>query len=57
MKTLTSCVIDWTINGVAQTTYPWTGNLPEDFEETVTLGYFTPIKEIPIILLYSYATK
>jgi hypothetical protein len=21
MKTLTSCVIDWTINGVAQTTY------------------------------------
>jgi len=44
MKTLTSCVIDWTINGVAQPTYSWTGNLPEEFEETVTLGYFKPIK-------------
>ncbi|MBP7102573.1 MAG: T9SS type A sorting domain-containing protein [Bacteroidales bacterium] len=41
---LTSCKIDWMINGVPQPTYNWTGNLFEDFMDTVTIGYFTPIQ-------------
>jgi hypothetical protein len=42
MANLTSCKIDWTLNGVLQPTINWTGNLPEDFNSTDTLGYYTP---------------
>ncbi|MDR1180994.1 MAG: right-handed parallel beta-helix repeat-containing protein, partial [Bacteroidales bacterium] len=42
-KNLTSCSISWTLNGTAGTTYSYTGNLAEDFTDTVTLGYYTPV--------------
>jgi len=42
MANLTSCNINWTLNGVLQPTVNWTGNLPEDFNSTDTLGYYTP---------------
>jgi hypothetical protein len=42
IKNLTSCNIHWTHNGVPQTTYQWTGLLPEDFIDTVLLGTYTP---------------
>ena len=42
MKTLTSCNIEWKRNGVQQPTYYWTGNLPEDFVDTVVIANYTP---------------
>ena len=38
---LTSCTINWAVNGVAQTPYPWTGNLAQ-FQTAgpITLGNF-----------------
>ena len=38
---LTSAVLGWSLNGVLQDTIHWTGNLPDDFNDTVTLGYYT----------------
>ncbi|MBO4738029.1 MAG: hypothetical protein J5606_00545, partial [Bacteroidales bacterium] len=38
---LTSAVFGWSLNGVMQDTVLWTGNLPDDFNDTVTLGYYT----------------
>ena len=46
MNNLTSCSIDWTVNGVAQTTYNWTGNLYEDFTDTILLGQYIPNPQI-----------
>ena len=42
MRNLTSCNIDWTLNGVSQTQYNWTGNLYEDFTDTIVLGNYMP---------------
>ncbi|HOF17215.1 MAG TPA: hypothetical protein PLP76_10015, partial [Bacteroidales bacterium] len=39
---LTSCNINWTLNGVLQPTVNWTGNLPEDFNSTDTIGSYIP---------------
>ncbi|MBO4581784.1 MAG: hypothetical protein J5701_05810, partial [Bacteroidales bacterium] len=38
---LTSAVFGWSLNGVLQDTIHWTGNLPDDFYDTLTLGYYT----------------
>jgi hypothetical protein len=40
---LTSCEINWTLNGKLQTPVSYTGNLPEDFTDTITVGYYTPV--------------
>ncbi|MDR0604126.1 MAG: T9SS type A sorting domain-containing protein [Bacteroidales bacterium] len=37
---LTSATIYWSVNGVEQTPFPWTGNLMWDFEQQVTLGTY-----------------
>ena len=39
---LDSCRIGYSINGVAQNETLWTGSLPEDFDDSVTLGYYIP---------------
>ena len=39
---LTSCNVSWSLNGVFQSTKLWQGNLPEDFNDTITLGYYAP---------------
>ena len=36
-----SAVFGWSLNGVFQDTIHWTGNLPDDFSDTITLGYYT----------------
>jgi PKD repeat protein len=41
ITTLTSDTIRWTINGVNQTPYPWTGSLATGNSTIVTLGSFT----------------
>lgn len=42
-KDLTSCVINWKLNGVLQTPYYWTGNLPDDFKDTgIVIGSYVP---------------
>ena len=38
---LDSCVINWTVNGVLQSPVVWRGHLFEDFNDTITLGYYT----------------
>jgi len=45
LHNLMSCNIDWTLNGVSQPTYNWTGNLMEDFTDTIVLDYFYPIQD------------
>jgi hypothetical protein len=46
--TLTSCEIHWTHNGTNMTTAQYTGKaLPEDFTDTITIGYYTPVDGIP----------
>ena len=37
---LTSCQINWTVNGVLQTPVTWKGNLYTDFYDTITLGSY-----------------
>ncbi|MDR1180409.1 MAG: right-handed parallel beta-helix repeat-containing protein [Bacteroidales bacterium] len=41
---LTSCVLNWTLNGVLQIpSFTWSGNsLPDDFTDTATIGSYTP---------------
>jgi len=41
IKYLDSCYLDWTLNGVLQSRTIWRGYLPEDFNDTITLGYYT----------------
>ena len=36
-----SAIFGWSLNGVLQDTIHWTGNLPDDFYDTLTLGYYT----------------
>lgn len=43
LKNLTSCKINWSINGTAQTPYQWKGNLPDNFIDTnITIGTYVP---------------
>jgi hypothetical protein len=42
ISNLDSCYIDWTLNGVPQPRYTWKGNLPDDFNATDTIGYYSP---------------
>ena len=37
---LTSCQINWTVNGVLQTPVTWKGHLYTDFYDTITLGSY-----------------
>jgi len=39
---LDSCIINYSINGVVQSSFHWTGSLPDDFNSTDTIGYYTP---------------
>ena len=39
---LHSAVINWTVNGVAQTPYTWTGNIPDDYTDTTIIGNYHP---------------
>jgi hypothetical protein len=39
---LTSCEINWTLNGNLQTPVSYTGNFPEDFTDTITIGSYLP---------------
>ncbi len=39
-KTLTSCTINWSVDGVEQTPYSWEGELAMDEEEEVVIGYY-----------------
>ena len=43
---LDSCYINWMINGVLQVPVVWRGHLPEDFNDTITIGYYTPRKNM-----------
>ncbi len=38
---LDSCTIFWTLNGLLQPPFIYRGFLPEDFTDTVTIGYYT----------------
>jgi hypothetical protein len=40
IKYLDSCYLNWTLNGVLQTRVVYRGHLPEDFNDTITLGYY-----------------
>lgn len=41
LNTLTSCNIHWSVNGVNQPTYNWTGNLiSTDFQDNITIGNY-----------------
>ena len=41
LKDMTSLRIGWSVNGVIQSAKNWKGNLPCDFNDTITLGYYT----------------
>ena len=38
IKDLDSCIINWTLNGIPQSSYIWKGNLPEDFNDIITMA-------------------
>jgi len=43
MNNLTSCTINWSLNGTLQTPYNWTGNLPDNYIDTnITIGSYVP---------------
>jgi hypothetical protein len=41
---LTSCNIQWKLNGTLQPLVQYANNLPESFIDTITLGYYTPVE-------------
>lgn len=41
LANLTSTTIDWKVNGVSQTTYNWTGNLPKNASVSLYLGNYS----------------
>ncbi|MDR0604352.1 MAG: T9SS type A sorting domain-containing protein [Bacteroidales bacterium] len=47
VSNLTSCDINWTLNGTLQQPYHYTGNLLEDVTDTLTLGYYNPSSGTP----------
>jgi hypothetical protein len=42
LKNLTSCILNWSRNGTPQAPRNYTGNLIEDFSDTVTIGSYIP---------------
>jgi hypothetical protein len=44
IQNLTFCNIQWKLNGVLQSLVQYAGNLPENFTDTITLGYYTPVE-------------
>ena len=42
LATLTSAIIKWSVNGVAQTPYKWSGSLNEGYRAQVRLGTYVP---------------
>ncbi|MBO7625615.1 MAG: hypothetical protein J6S82_09995, partial [Bacteroidales bacterium] len=42
LATLTSAIINWSVNGVAQTPYKWTGSLNEGYRGKANLGNYLP---------------
>lgn len=51
LATLTSVTINWSINGVAQTPYSWTGSLASTATSVVTLGNFTFVASTNYVLV------
>jgi hypothetical protein len=41
MANLDSCNINWMVNGILQVPVVWKGHLPEDFNDTLIIGYYT----------------
>jgi hypothetical protein len=42
-QNLDSCIVSWTLGGVPQTAISYYGHLPEDFTDTITVDYYTPV--------------
>ncbi len=53
INTVTSFRVDWIVNGVAQTYYPWTGSLSPKSTVTINLGTFTPVADENTLLVYT----
>ena len=53
LNTVTSMNVYWSVNGVAQTTYPWTGSLASKAFVNINLGSFVPVKDSNIIVVYT----
>jgi hypothetical protein len=51
LVTLTSATINWSINGVAQTPYSWTGSLATNATSVITLGTFTFVSATNYVLV------
>jgi hypothetical protein len=47
LSNLTSCDINWTLNGTLQQPRHYTGNLLEDFTDTITIGQYIPTYGMP----------
>ena len=46
-KDLISCTINWSVNGVLQTPYNWTGMLPDGWRDTgIVIGSFIPRSQL-----------
>jgi parallel beta-helix repeat protein len=58
LNTLTSANIGWTVNGVAQSTYNWTGSLPTGASDTLVIGTYdfayAPYPGLNDIVAWSY---
>ena len=53
VKNLTSAQLGWSVNGVPQTPVTWKGNLPSDFNDTVTLGsYLQSLDKYDTVLVW-----
>jgi hypothetical protein len=43
MDNLNSCIVNWSVNGGIPMSRTWTGDLPEDFTDTITLDDYFPV--------------
>ena len=53
LTSLTSATIDWSLNGVAQTPYSWTGSLASGASTSVTVGTYTFVGNTNYVLVTS----
>lgn len=53
LTSLTSATIDWSLNGVAQTPYNWTGSLASGATTSVTVGTYTFVGNTNYVLVAS----
>jgi hypothetical protein len=44
-QNLTSCTLNWTLNGVSNPSVVYSGNLPEEFTDTITIGSYFPVAD------------